>query len=227
MRVAAGFCRAFALCRRCRTASCLCRLRGCRRGTALRLDASLAASSFEADADDADDAAELADDAAAVSEDSARVSDAFAFVSDVLAAEADLAAAVACSVASPAFVVAAEADDAALSADFPAAVALAEASSALTDASRDDDAAAVSEPAAAEALVPLPFQKTWRSSQTSLPPSRNFLPPLPRKLRYRRSRLRSFLMILPPLLRPPHPWLTWRLLTLSWSRWMQTWRLIL
>ncbi|GDO77443.1 hypothetical protein BvCmsNSNP029_05054 [Escherichia coli] len=33
-------------------------------------------------------------------------------------------------------------------------------------------------------------------------------------------------MILPPLLRPPHPWLTWQLLTLSWSRWMQTWRLI-
>ncbi|GDG69238.1 hypothetical protein BvCmsKSNP016_04665 [Escherichia coli] len=31
------FCRAFALCCRCRTASCLCRLRGCRRGTALRL----------------------------------------------------------------------------------------------------------------------------------------------------------------------------------------------
>ncbi|HAM3607729.1 TPA: hypothetical protein J1A83_002791 [Escherichia coli] len=60
-------------------------------------DACLVASSFEADADDADDAAELADDAAAVFEDSARVSDAFAFVSDVFAAEADLAAAVACS----------------------------------------------------------------------------------------------------------------------------------
>ncbi|HAN8465974.1 TPA: hypothetical protein IGA11_005227, partial [Escherichia coli] len=42
-------------------------------------DACLVASSFEADADDADDAAELADDAAAVFEDSARVSDAFAF----------------------------------------------------------------------------------------------------------------------------------------------------
>ncbi|KHJ05022.1 hypothetical protein PU06_29380, partial [Escherichia coli] len=39
-------------------------------------DACLVASSFEADADDADDAAELADDAAAVFEDSARVSDA-------------------------------------------------------------------------------------------------------------------------------------------------------
>ncbi|WP_248698569.1 hypothetical protein, partial [Escherichia coli] len=56
-------------------------------------DACLVASSFEADADDADDAAELADDAAAVFEDSALVSDAFAFVSDVFAAEADLAAA--------------------------------------------------------------------------------------------------------------------------------------
>ncbi|MBC0376904.1 hypothetical protein FSF65_022805, partial [Escherichia coli] len=42
-------------------------------------DACLVASSFEADADDADDAAELADDAAAVFEDSALVSDAFAF----------------------------------------------------------------------------------------------------------------------------------------------------
>ena len=51
-------------------------------------DACLVASSFEADADDADDAAELADDAAAVFEDSALVSDAFAFVSDVFAAEA-------------------------------------------------------------------------------------------------------------------------------------------
>ncbi|WP_284149728.1 hypothetical protein, partial [Escherichia coli] len=54
--------------------------------------------------------------------------------------------------ASPAFVVAAAAEDAAFSADFPAAVALAEASSAFTDDSRADDAAAVSEPAAAEAL---------------------------------------------------------------------------
>ncbi|HFU4690776.1 TPA: hypothetical protein ACH525_005208, partial [Escherichia coli] len=36
-------------------------------------DACLTASSFEADADDADDAAELADDAAAVSEAPARV----------------------------------------------------------------------------------------------------------------------------------------------------------
>ncbi len=45
-------------------------------------DACLVASSFEADADEADDAAELADDAAAVFEDSALVSDAFAFVSD-------------------------------------------------------------------------------------------------------------------------------------------------
>ena len=93
----------------------------------LAADACLVASSFEADADDADDAAELADDVAAVFEDSALVSDAFAFVSDVFAAEADLAAALACTAASPAFVVAVEADDAALSADFPAAVALAEA----------------------------------------------------------------------------------------------------
>ncbi|HDV4962066.1 TPA: hypothetical protein RI304_003828 [Escherichia coli] len=62
-------------------------------------DACLVASSFEADADDADDAAELADDAAAVFEDSALVSDAFAFVSDVFAAEADLAAALACTAA--------------------------------------------------------------------------------------------------------------------------------
>ncbi|WP_274535657.1 hypothetical protein [Escherichia coli] len=62
-------------------------------------DACLVASSFEADADDADDAAELADDAAAVFEDSARVSDAFAFVSDVFAAEADFAAALACTAA--------------------------------------------------------------------------------------------------------------------------------
>ena len=37
-------------------------------------DACLLASSFEADADDADDAAELADDAAAIFEDSALVS---------------------------------------------------------------------------------------------------------------------------------------------------------
>ncbi|MDB6985924.1 hypothetical protein PM017_31950, partial [Escherichia coli] len=70
---------------------------------------------------------------------------AFAFVSDVFAAEAELAAALACSVASPAFVVAVEADDAALSADFPAAVALAEACPALVDAALADDAAAVFE----------------------------------------------------------------------------------
>ncbi len=55
----------------------------------------------------------------------------------------NLAAALACSVASPAFVVAVEADDAALSADFPAAVALAEACPALVDAALADDAAAV------------------------------------------------------------------------------------
>ncbi|MDR7863144.1 hypothetical protein, partial [Escherichia coli] len=69
-------------------------------------------------------------------------------------AEADLAAAVACSVALPAFVVAVEADDAALSAAFPAAVALAEACPALVDAALADNAAAVFEPAAAEALCP-------------------------------------------------------------------------
>ncbi|VUF53544.1 hypothetical protein H3V35_gp24 [Escherichia phage ev099] len=63
--------------------------------------------------------------------------------------------------------------------------------------------------------VPLPSQKTWRSSRTFLPPSRNLLPPLPRKLRYWRSRMRSFLMILPPLLKPTHPGLRWQLLTLS------------
>ncbi|MDP0768901.1 hypothetical protein Q8G15_27805, partial [Klebsiella pneumoniae] len=69
-------------------------------------------------------------------------------------AEADLAAALACSVASPAFVVAVEADDAALSADFPAAVALAEACPALVFAALACGAAAVFEPAAAEALCP-------------------------------------------------------------------------
>ncbi|SRC03894.1 Uncharacterised protein [Escherichia coli] len=74
--------------------------------------------------------------------------------------------------------------------------------------------------------VPLPFQKTWRSSLTFLPPSRNLLSPLPRKLRCWRSRLRSFLMILPPLLKLTHPGLRWQLLTLSWSRWMQKWLLI-
>ncbi|KXG69578.1 hypothetical protein LT30_04162 [Escherichia coli] len=61
------------------------------------------------------------------------------------------------------------------------------------------------------------------SSQTFLRPSRNFLLPLPRKLHCRRSRQRSFLMILPPLLKPTHPGLRWQLLTLSWSRWMQMW----
>ncbi len=189
-------------------------------------DACLLASSFEADADDADDAAELADDAAAIFEDSALVSDAFAFVSDVFAADADLAAALACSVASPAFVVAVEADDAALSADFPAAVALAEACPALVDAALADDAAAVFEPAAAEALCPAAVSEDRRSSLTFLPPSRNFLPLLPRKLRYWRSRMRSFLMISLPLLRPPHPGLRWQLLTPSWSRRMQKWLLI-
>lgn len=185
-------------------------------------DACLVASSFEADADDADDAAELADDAAAVFEDSALVSDAFAFVSDVFAAEADLAAALACSVASPAFVVAVEADDAALSADFPAAVA---ARHLLTRHWQTTQPLFLSLPQLRRS-VPLPSQKTWRSSRTFLPPSRNLLPPLPRKLRYWRSRMRSFLMILPPLLKPTHPGLRWQLLTLSWSRWMQKWRLI-
>ncbi|GDE96566.1 hypothetical protein HmCmsJML291_04407 [Escherichia coli] len=71
--------------------------------------------------------------------------------------------------------------------------------------------------------VPLPFQKTWRSSLTFLPPSRNFLPLLPRKLRYWRSRMRSFLMISLPLLRPPHPGLRWQLLTPLWSLRMQKW----
>lgn len=189
-------------------------------------DACLVASSFEADADDADDAAELADDAAAVFEDSALVSDAFAFVSDVFAAEADLAAAVACSVASPAFVVAVEADDAALSADFPAAVALAEACPAFVDAALADEAAAVFESAAAEALCAAAVSEDLAFVSDVLPPSRNFLPLLPRRLHYWRSRLRSFLMILPPLLRPPHPGLRWQLLTLSWSRWMQKWLLI-
>ncbi|MGC4249878.1 hypothetical protein, partial [Escherichia coli] len=51
---------------------------------------------------------------AAVAEEAALLALKDAFVSDVFAAEADLAAAVACSVASPAFVVAVEADDAAL-----------------------------------------------------------------------------------------------------------------
>src|SRR5699024_2319256 len=74
--------------------------------------------------------------------------------------------------------------------------------------------------------VPLPFQKTWRLSQTSLPPSRNCLPPLPRKRHYWRLRMRSFLMISLPLLRPPHPGLRWLLLTPSWSRRMQKWLLI-
>ncbi|VDZ01989.1 Uncharacterised protein [Escherichia coli] len=139
-------------------------------------DACLVASSFEADADDADDAAELADDAAAVFEDSARVSDAFAFVSDVFAAEADLAAALACSVASPAFVVAVEADEAALSADFPAAVALAEACRHLLTRHWQMMLPLFLSLPQLRHSVPLPFQKTWRSSRTSLPPSRNFLP---------------------------------------------------
>ncbi len=38
--------------------------------------------------------------------------------------------------------------------------------------------------------------------------------------------MRSFLMISLPLLRPPHPGLRWQLLTLSWSRWMLKWLLI-
>lgn len=42
------------------------------------------------------------------------------------------------------------------------------------------------------------------SSQTFLRPSRNFLPPLPRKLHYWHLMMRSFLMISLPLLRPPH-----------------------
>nr|WP_171003998.1 hypothetical protein [Escherichia coli] len=52
-------------------------------------DACLVASSFEADADDADDAAELADDAAAALEEAALSAEVFAFVSEVFAAEAD------------------------------------------------------------------------------------------------------------------------------------------
>ncbi|WP_265329370.1 hypothetical protein, partial [Escherichia coli] len=44
-------------------------------------DACLVASSFEADADDADDAAELADDAAAALEEAALSAEVFAFVS--------------------------------------------------------------------------------------------------------------------------------------------------
>ncbi|NNR42814.1 hypothetical protein GBS42_11115, partial [Escherichia coli] len=71
--------------------------------------------------------------------------------------------------------------------------------------------------------VPLPFQKTWRSSRTSLPPSRNFLPPLPRKLHYWHLMMHSFLKISLPLLRPPHPVPRWQLLTPSWSLWMQKW----
>ncbi len=128
-------------------------------------DACLLASSFEADADDADDAAELADDAAAIFEDSALVSEAFAFVSDVIAADADLAAALACSAASPAFVVAVEADDAALSADFPAAVALTEACPhLLTRHWQTTQPLFLSLPQLRRS-VPLPSQKTWRSSR--------------------------------------------------------------
>nr|WP_275549817.1 hypothetical protein [Escherichia coli] len=48
-------------------------------------DACLVASSFEADADDADDAAELADDAAAALEEAALSAEVFAFVSEVFA----------------------------------------------------------------------------------------------------------------------------------------------
>ncbi|WP_407230869.1 hypothetical protein [Escherichia coli] len=157
-------------------------------------DACLVASSFEADADDADDDAELADDAAAVFEDSALVSDAFAFVSDVFAAEADLAAALACSVASPAFVVAVEADDAALSPIFRRRWHwLRPARHLLTLLLADDAAAVLSLPQ--PPLCPAAVSEDSRSSLTFLPPSRNFLPLLPRKLRYWRSRMRSFLMI--------------------------------
>ena len=118
-------------------------------------DACLVASSFEADADDADDAAELADDAAAVFEDSALVSDAFAFVSDVFAAKQTSLLRWPVQWLQPAFVVAVvEADDAALSADFPAAVALAEACPALVDAALADDAAAVLSLPQLEALCP-------------------------------------------------------------------------
>ncbi len=142
-------------------------------------DACLVASSFEADADDADDAAELADDAAAALEEAALSAEVFAFVSEVFAAEADLAAAVACSVALPAFVVAVEADDAALSADFPAAVALAEAC--LTLLTRHwQIRSRCFEPAAAERR----FRPAAVSEDSSvrldvLPPRGNFLPPLP------------------------------------------------
>ncbi len=157
-------------------------------------DACLVASSFEADADDADDAAELADDAAAALEEAALSAEVFAFVSEVFAAEADLAAAVACSVALPAFVVAVEADDAALSADFPAAVALAEACPALVDAALADNAAAVFEPAAAEALCPAAVSEDWRSSGR-FAAFADFLPPLPRKLHYWHLMMHSFLKI--------------------------------
>ena len=168
-------------------------------------DACLVASSFEADADDADDAAELADDAAAV----LRILRWFPTLSrsfpDVFAAEADLAAALACSVASPAFVVAVEADDAALSADFPAAVALAEACPALVDAALADDAAAVLSLPQLRRSVPLPSQKT----RVRLGRFAAFAE-LPAAVAEEAALLaleaaRSFLMILPPLLKPTHP----------------------
>lgn len=186
-------------------------------------DACLVASSFEADADDADDAAELADDAAAALEEAALSAEVFAFVSEVFAAEADLAAAVACSVALPAFVVAVEADDAALSADFPAAVALAEACPALVDAALADNAAAVFEPAAAEALCPAAVSEDLAFVSDVFAAFANFLPPLPRKLHYWHLMMHSFLKISLPLLRPPHPVPRWQLLTPSWSLWMQKW----
>ncbi|UIV02907.1 hypothetical protein H6S20_11565 [Escherichia coli] len=78
--------------------------------------------------------------------------------------------------ASPAFVVAVEADDAALSADFPAAVALA-AAPLLMDASRPTSSRCLA--AAAEALCPLPFRRlSVRLGRFCR--LRNFLPPLPR-----------------------------------------------
>ncbi|GHL44296.1 hypothetical protein ECZU28_42910 [Escherichia coli] len=118
-----------------------------------------------------------------------------------------------------------EADDAALSADFPAAVALAEACPALVDAALADDAAAVFEPAAAEALCPAAVSEDGvRLGRFAA--FAEFPAAVAEEAALLALRMRSFLMISLPLLRPPHPGLRWQLLTLSWSRWMQKWRLI-
>ncbi len=96
-----------------RTASCLCRLRGCCRGADLAADACLVASSFEADADDADTPPNWR----TMRQPFLRILrwfPRFRVRLGCLRCGSRPRCCAACSVASPAFVVAVEADDAAL-----------------------------------------------------------------------------------------------------------------